>query len=130
MIPHSKIKRLVRTLRWMGVLFLRYSQEEIAAALAPYVDDEAVAFPGQFLLDIFESKLLPPNEGRKCIVCGQYGDALDARANAIYCSSRCRQKAYRKRKAQRYGNKINSEHRGVTKRLTVTDHRSNSAGHP
>src|SRR5262249_1556004 len=47
-------------------------------------------------------------------------DTPNPRANAVYCSNKCRQKAYRQRQGARYGKKLN-ERMSVTKVENVTE---------
>ena len=48
-------------------------------------------------------------------------DALNPRANAVYCSNKCRQKAYRRRQAARDGKKARNERTNITKVENVTE---------
>jgi hypothetical protein len=132
------VEGLARAVRYLERAFWRYGDEAIAEALKTAdIDADTAAFVGQCLNDIWEAKLLPERPERNCAVCGDATGPLDTddpRANAVYCSNKCRQKAYRKRKAASYGKKARSERPTVTNTENVTEaptkqpHNRNNSG--
>jgi hypothetical protein len=110
--------------RYLERAFQRHGCEAITEALKKAgVDSGNVAFVGQFLVDLRESKLVPERPERNCAVCGQVTengplDRPNPRTNAVYCSEKCRQKAYRQRQAAPYGK---NERTNVTKVENVTE---------
>jgi hypothetical protein len=115
------VEGIARAVRYLERAFWRYDQEAIAEALKEAgIDRDTAGFVGTFLNDIWDAKLLPEKPEPKCAVCGKITargplDTPDPRANAVYCSNKCRQKAYRKRKAARYGKKPRRDRPTVTK---------------
>jgi hypothetical protein len=108
--------------RHLEYAFWRYSHEAIADALRKSgIDGGTAAFVGQFLCDLWESKILEEHPAPRCAECGGITargplDTSRPRSNARYCSNKCRQKAYRKR----YGKKALCKPSTVTQGETVT----------
>jgi hypothetical protein len=130
------IQGLARAVRYLERAFLRYGDEAMAEAFKTAgIDDETVGFVGEALDGISQMKLLPERPERNCVVCGDVTgsgplDEVNPRANAVYCSNACRQKAYRKRKADRYGQKARRERPSVTKSESVTEALLGAAAQP
>jgi hypothetical protein len=116
------VEGLARAVRYLEHAFQRYG---CAMAEALKKAGGNVAFVGQFLLDLWESKLLPERLERNCAVCGKVTGhgPLDSnpRTNAVYCSNKCRQKAYRQRQSARYGKKARNERTNITKVENVSE---------
>jgi hypothetical protein len=85
----------------------KYREEEVATALMKHWsrrERDIAAFVGTWLTDIWEINRKAESETEPhCCECGanildnvKYDDK-DARADARYCSPKCRQRAYRKR---------------------------------
>jgi hypothetical protein len=94
----SRYWRMERLLRRAEKLAWQIDQEAFAEYLVArgYDSNSAEAdFVGQWFDDVwwYMKKLRPAKDGPMCAECGQECDRLNSR----YCSSRCRQKAYRKR---------------------------------
>jgi hypothetical protein len=133
------VEGIARTMRYLERAFKRYDDEAIAEALKTAgMDADVVGFVGQTLCDITEPgrKLLPEKPEPKCAFCGGEGEGrknMDdtlTRPNNIYCSNACRQKAYRQRKATRYGKKARSNRSSVTKAESVTEAPLQTAAQP
>jgi len=122
----ATVEGLARALRYLDRAFWRYDHKPIAEALKKAgIDAGMASLVGQFLVDIWELKLLPEKPERNCAECGDVTgsgplDTTFPRSNAVYCSNKCRQKAYRKRKTARYGKKDCAKRPTVTKGKSVT----------
>jgi hypothetical protein len=116
----QELKRLIRTLRYLEKLFMRHGDKRVVQCLLAarqypqwHVDTGKVAYVGQFLLDICDRTnpdgYMPDDPRPECVVCGgeghgrPNGDDTLTRRGAIYCSHKCRQKAYRNRVRARDG---------------------------
>jgi hypothetical protein len=133
------VEGVARAVRYLDRAFWRYSNEAIAAALKTAgIDANTAGFVGTFLDDIAQMKLLPEQPEPKCAECGGDGGKFDGhirndlgyRANTVYCSNKCRQTAYRKRKAARCGKVARSERTTVTKSKSVTEAPLEKAAQP
>lgn len=144
----TDLDRFIRSVRRLNKLLLRYGDEKLAKALIERgITRGLVLSTGEILGDV--GSLIPEDPWPKCAVCGGFGEGraggVDTltRANNIYCSPKCRQKAYRARirkreafRAQihralpRDGKPAQTQHRSVTKTRNVTDSAVNVAGHP
>lgn len=98
----ADLRYVVRTLNQVRRIANAFDAEVLAEVLAKHVG-ASVAFPCQFLDDVgqYLPQYLPPP--KHCAECGGYldGGINPARADARYCSPRCRQSAYRKRVTDR-----------------------------
>jgi hypothetical protein len=103
------VEGIARAVRYLDRAFRRYGDEAILEALKTAgFDHGTVAFVGEQLVGLTSfsgEKLLPERPEHNCVVCGDVTgsgplDTPDPRANAVYCSNACRQKAYRKRKGR------------------------------
>jgi hypothetical protein len=103
---------VLRTLKRIDMIAARYQAEDIARWL---IDDGVYEMPcpDAFLADIWDCmqdrlKELgrdpyqnPNRKHDKCAACGS--EIMQEHNGAIYCSTRCRQRAYRERKAKAEG---------------------------
>jgi hypothetical protein len=135
------VEGIARAVRYLERAFNRYDDEAIVEAVKRAgFDHDTIAFVGEFLVGITtfseEDKVLPKKPEPKCAFCGGEGEGrknMDdtlTRANNIYCSNACRQKAYRQRKAARYGKKARSDRPSVTKSESVTEAPLETAAQP
>jgi hypothetical protein len=97
----GKIVSLVRTLERLDqVTRSKRTDVEIAFALAKLKSFSStdIQFLGEFLKDVAEHMAFFEKDAqRKCAECGE---SINARSDAIHCSQKCRQKAYRKRSSR------------------------------
>jgi hypothetical protein len=100
----SDLQRFLRAVQTLNKLAHKYSEEGFLEALGRYAtvkQEEDVFFVGTFLEDIGrELQNRRVEVDRPCRQCGRQIDDYDnrdARADAVYCSSACRQRAYRRR---------------------------------
>ena len=100
----SDLESLMRAVKTIERLAHKYDHEALAAALlkdCSRKDREAVAFVGLYLHDVWREHLRGPDQASwpRCYECGRDIERPDGdpRADARYCSPKCRQRAYRKR---------------------------------
>jgi hypothetical protein len=134
----QELRRLIRTLRFLEKILQRYSDKHIADCLVAarkyprwHVETGTVRFVGEVLDSIGHpsSNLMPPDppSSLACAVCGDTDgigrpgmpDTL-TRKGSVYCSPKCRQKAYRERVRARDGKALRTRGVPVTKRRNVT----------
>jgi hypothetical protein len=125
--------RIIRALRKLNKLFWRYSHEDIAKALVDRgIDRGLVQFCGEFLVDIAEC--MPRDPLPECAVCGGESNAMMNRAGVVYCSHKCRQKAYRDRirdaKTPRIGRPHVTQSKSVTGNALISEHPASRIGEP
>jgi hypothetical protein len=105
---YSDLQRLMMAVKIIAKLGWKYKHEDVAAALMKHCSRRErgdAAFAGQFLVDLWElnSKAERAAEAaeKHCCECGgclhEWKDSGYARSDALYCSAKCRQRAYRKR---------------------------------
>jgi hypothetical protein len=101
----SDLQRFLRAIQTLSKLAGKYGEEAFLEALGRYAtvkQEDDVHFVGEFL-DGIGCELQKRRVERRCRQCGneiQYNaryDNRDARADAVYCSPACRQRAYRRR---------------------------------
>jgi hypothetical protein len=99
----------MRAVRIIAKLVWKYKHEDVAAALLKHCsrkDRRDAALAGQFLVDLWDLNHKAESEAPRCCECGE--DILEIkspaffalaapRADARYCSAKCRTRAYRKR---------------------------------
>ena len=100
----SDLQRLMRAVKIIAKLAWKYRQQDVAAALLKHYSQRErgdVPLAGQFLTDLWDRYQASEREAEpRCLQCGEsVHDTKDnlARADARYCSPKCRQRAYRKR---------------------------------
>jgi hypothetical protein len=138
----NRPNRLLRTFERMHKTLREIPAEAITALISPYVRIDEIVEMAQYL-DEVATALGKQMQQWTCAGCGKPVWCKDdvrltvsdagkigrmtnrqiriVRPDAVYCSNACRQKAYRKRKAARYGKKTRGERKAVTKAEIVTD---------
>jgi hypothetical protein len=116
--------RIIRALRKLNKLFWRYRHEDIAKALVDRgIDQGLVQSCGEFLEGIAE--FMPRDPSPECAVCGGESNAMN-RAGVVYCSHKCRQKAYRDRirdaKTARIGRPHVTQSKNVAGNALISEH--------
>ena len=122
--------RIIRALRKLNKLFWRYRHEDIAKALVDRgIDRDLVQFCGNFLEGIAD--FMPQAPWPECAVCGGESNAMN-RAGVVYCSHKCRQKAYRDRirdaKTARIGRPRVTQSKSVTGNTLISEHPASRIG--
>jgi hypothetical protein len=134
--------RTLRTLERMRKLMDFYPPEKLAAAISPHVRIDQIVEMAVYLEEVAKA-LGKQKEKWTCAECGklvwckhdvqltvsdtgEMGRIVTrqiriVRPDAHYCSNQCRQKAYRKRKAARYGREAPLQASFVTESESVTD---------
>jgi hypothetical protein len=147
------LNRVLRTLKRMRGL-TGIPPKILAAVISPHVGIEQIIWMKEYLEEL-AAAFGKQMEKRTCAGCGKpvcfkderefsVGETPEdskiratttreyrvVRADAVYCSNACRQKAYRKRKTPRYGKKARGDRKAVTKVESVTEAPPDTATHP
>jgi hypothetical protein len=96
------VRFVLRTLKRMRQLSMQLTPEALAEILAKLVHPSELNGLSTYLSDVFEL-MKKQHEHRRCVECGGELDCVtsyNVRPEARYCSSKCRQRAYRTRVEQ------------------------------
>jgi hypothetical protein len=131
--------RFIRAVRKLNKLLMRYSYESLAKALVDRgIKRDLVQSTGEILDGVWRLMPKDPRTTPKCVVCGDedgivrpgMSDTL-TRAGSLYCSHKCRQKAYRDRirdaKTTRIGRPRVTQSRSVTGKAPISEQQPSRA---